>query len=120
MENFRNLLVMEDGQSLWVARATPRIWLEQGKKVAIKNAPTYFGTLAYEIVSDVDNCKITATVEIPSRKPPKSVVVRFRHPKAVPIKSVMVNGELWTGFNKAKELIELKGLTGNVLVVAHY
>ena len=43
MENFRNLLVMEDGQSLWVARATPRVWLEQGKKIAVKNAPTYFG-----------------------------------------------------------------------------
>ena len=74
MENFRNLLVMEDGQSLWVARATPRVWLEQGKKIAVKNAPTYFGTLAYEIVSDVDHGKIAATVEMPSRNPPKSVV----------------------------------------------
>jgi hypothetical protein len=120
LENFRNLLVMEDGPSLWVARATPRAWLEQGRKVAVRNAPTYFGTLAYEIVSDVDNYKITATIEIPSRSPPKSVVVRFRHPKAVPIKSVIVNGERWTGFNQAKELIELKGLTGNILVVAHY
>jgi hypothetical protein len=35
MENFRNLLAMEDGQALWVARATPRVWLEQGKKVAV-------------------------------------------------------------------------------------
>jgi len=120
MENFRNLLVMEDGQSLWVARATPRVWLEHGKKVEIKNAPTYFGTLAYEIVSDVDNGKITATIEIPSRNPPKSVVVRFRHPKAVPIKSVMVNGQPWTGFNNDKEVIELMGLTGKVAVAASY
>jgi hypothetical protein len=120
MENFRNLLAMEDGQSLWIARATPRIWLEQGKKVAVKNAPTYFGTLAYEIVSDVDNGKIAATIEIPSRNPPKSVIVRFRHPKAAPIKSVMVNGQPWTGFNKDKEVIELTGLTGKVTVVAGY
>ncbi len=120
MENFRNLLVMEDGQSLWVARATPRVWLEHGKKVAIKNAPTYFGTLAYEIVSDVDNGKITATIEIPNRNPPKSVIVRLRHPKAVPIKSVMVNGQPWTGFNKDKEVIELMGLTGKVTVAARY
>ena len=120
MENFRNLLVMEDGQSLWVARATPRVWLEQGKKIAVKNAPTYFGTLAYEIVSDVDNGKITATIEMPSRNPPKSVVVRFRHPKAAPIKSVMVNGQPWTGFNKDKEVIELRGLTGKVAVAASY
>ena len=120
LESSRNMLVMEDGQSLWVARATPRVWLEQGKKITVKNAPTYFGTLAYEIVSDVDNGKITAVVEIPSRNPPKSVVVRFRHPKAAPIKSVTVNGRPWTGFNKDKEVIELMELTGTVAVVAGY
>jgi hypothetical protein len=120
LENFRNLLVMEDGQSLWVARATPRVWLEQGKKVAIRNAPTWFGTLAYEIASDVDNGKITATVEIPSRQVPQSVFVRFRHPKAAPMKSVRVNGKTWTRFDRDKEVIELVGLTGTVAVVASY
>ncbi|MDQ1327085.1 MAG: hypothetical protein QG641_365 [Candidatus Poribacteria bacterium] len=120
MENFRNLLVMEEEQSLWVARATPRVWLEQGKKITVKNAPTYFGTLAYEIVSDVDNGKITATIEIPSRNPVKSVKVRFRHPKATQIQSVMVNNRVWTGFDKDKEVIELTGLTGKVVVVASY
>ncbi len=55
MENFRDMLVMEEGKSLWIARATPRVWLEQGKKIAVRNAPTYFGPLAYEIVSDVDH-----------------------------------------------------------------
>lgn len=120
MENFRNLLVMEDGPSLWVARATPRAWLEQGKTVSVKNAPTYFGTLAYEIVSDVDNGKISATVEIPGRNPPKSVLLRFRHPKAAPIKSVQVNGQAWTQVNKDKEVIELTGLTGKVSVTTGY
>ena len=120
MENFRNLLVMEDGQSLWVARATPRVWLEQGKKIAVKNAPTYFGTLAYEIVSDVDHGKITATIEIPARNPPKSVLLRFRHPKALPIKSVTVNGQPWTRFDRDKEVIELMGLTGKAVVDAGY
>ena len=67
LERFRNMLVMEDGETLWLARATPRAWLEQGKKITVKNAPTHFGTVAYEIVSDVDNGKIDATVEMPSR-----------------------------------------------------
>ncbi len=99
LENFRNLLVMEEGSSLWVARATPRAWLKQGQQIAVKNAPTYFGTLAYEIVSDVDNGTITATIEVPSRNLPRSVIVRFRHPEAVPIKSVIVNGQPWQGFH---------------------
>ncbi len=118
--NFRNLLVMEEGQSLWIARATPRVWLEQGKKISVRNAPTYFGTLAYEIVSDVDNGKITATVEIPNRSAAQSVKVRFRHPQAAPIQSVTVNGQPWSGFNPDKEVIELTGLTGKVEVVAGY
>ena len=120
MENFRNLLVMEDGQSLWVARATPRVWLEQGKKITVKNAPTYFGTLAYEIISDVDNGKISATVEMPSRKPPKTVSLRFRHPQAAPIKSVTLNGRDWRGFDKDKEVIVLTGVQGKATVVASY
>jgi hypothetical protein len=120
MTNFRNLLVWEDGDVLWLARATPRAWLEQGKKISVKNAPTFFGPTAYEIVSDVDNGKINATVELPSRKAPKEVVLRFRHPKSAPIQSVTVNGKPWTEFNKDKEAITLEGLTGQVAVTAQY
>ncbi len=120
IEQFRNLLVWEDGDVLWLARATPRAWLEQGKKISVKNAPTYFGTTAYEIVSDVDNGKITATIELPSRKAPKEVVLRFRHPKSAPIKAVTVNGKPWTEYNKDKETITLKDLTGTVAVTAQY
>ena len=39
LERFRNLLIMEDGRNLWLARGTPRAWLEQGKKIGVKNAP---------------------------------------------------------------------------------
>jgi hypothetical protein len=120
LERVRNMLVMEIGDTLWLARATPRVWLEQGRKIAVKNSPTYFGTVAYEIVSDVDNGKIDATVEMPARKAPQEVALRFRHPKSALIKSVTVNGKPWTGFDKDKEAIILKGLTGTVSVSAQY
>ena len=119
MEQFRSLLVWEDGNTLWLAKATPRHWLEQGKKISVKNAPTYFGTVSYEIVSDVDNGKITATVEMPSRNPPKSVLLRFRHPTALPIKSVLLNGRPWSDFDPAKETIRLHGVSGELKVEAH-
>jgi hypothetical protein len=121
MECLRNLLVWEDGDVLWLTRATPRAWLEQGKKISVKNAPTHFGPVAYEIVSDVDNGRIAATVEMPSRKAlAGGVVLRLRHPTTAPIKSVTVNGKPWTEFNKDKETITLKGLTGTVAVTAQY
>jgi hypothetical protein len=120
IEQFRNLLVWEDGGTLWLGRATPRAWLEQGKKISVKNAPTFFGTVAYEIVSDVNNGKITATVEMPTRKAPNEVVLRFRHPKTAPMKGVTVNGKEWEDFNPEKETITLQGLTGTVTVTAKY
>ena len=120
MEQFRSLLVWEDGGDLWLAKATPRHWLEQGKKISVKNAPTYFGSAAYEIVSDADHGKIEATVEPPSRTPLKMVLLRFRHPKALPMKSVTVNGAPWTDFDPAKELVRLHDFKGTVKVEARY
>ncbi len=120
LERFRNLLVMEDADSLWMARATPRAWLEQSKKISVKNAPSHFGTVGYEIVSDAKSGKITATVEMPSRRPPKSVLLRFRHPKALPMKSVTVNGRPWTDFDPVKEVISLHDIKGTVKVESRY
>ena len=120
LSNFRNMLLMEIGETLWLARATPRVWLEQGKTIAVKDAPTHFGAVAYEIVSDVDNGKINATVEMPSRKAPKTVLLRFRHPRSASIKSVTVNGKAWADFDKSKEAIRLEGLEGKLEVTALY
>ncbi len=120
LENFRNALVMEEGRSLWVARATPRAWLEQGKTITVANAPTYFGTLAYEIRSDAGNGRITASLRVPDRTPPTGVILRLRHPKAAQIKGVTVNGRRWTRFDPAKETIRLTGLKGQLKVVASY
>jgi hypothetical protein len=120
LERFRNLLVMEDSDSLWLARATPKAWLEQGKKISVKNAPTHFGTVGYEIVSDADHGKIAATVEMPSRDPPKSVLLRLRHPKSLPMKSVKVNGQPWTDFDPVKEVVRLHDMKGTVKVKVDY
>ena len=65
--------------------------------------------------------------------------LRFRHPKAAPINAVTVNGpstgsrlradatagtagqgKPWTEYDKDKETINLKGLTGNIAVTAQY
>jgi hypothetical protein len=120
MENFRNLLVMEEGQTLWIARATPRAWLEQGRKISVANAPTYFGVAAYEITSDADYGTIAATIELPSRRAPRTVFLRLRHPRQMPLKSVTVNGQAWREFNPGKEIVQLTGFTGKVEVVASY
>ena len=120
LERFRNMLVMDEGDSLWLARGTPRVWLEQGEKISVRNAPTHFGTVSYEIVSDVDNGKVTAMVELPSRSAPESVLLRLRHPLVAPITSVEVNHQRWNDFDRDRELVRLDNLTGRVSVQIMY
>jgi hypothetical protein len=114
------MLVMEVGDTLWLARGTPRAWLQQGKKIAVRGAPTYFGEVDYEITSDADGGRIAATVKLPSRHAPKAVLLRFRHPKAAPIRSATVNGKEWRDFGAALEVVRLHDLEGTVLVEARY
>ncbi len=120
LERMRNMLVMEQDDMLWIARGTPRTWLTQGQQIVVKNAPTHFGPVTYEIVSDVDHGSIAAKVELPARDPPKSVRLRLRHPVAAPIQRVTVNGKTWSEFNVDKQTIELTGLTGTVHVLVSY
>jgi hypothetical protein len=120
LERFRGLLVREDGPSLWLARATPRVWLEQGQKISVKNAPTHFGNVAFEITSDVDHGRISATLNLTSRHPANEVWLRLRHPKATPIRGVMVNGQDYPDFDPAREVVKLHGLTGDVRVEVTY
>ena len=42
LERMRSMLVLEEGNELWLARATPRTWLEQGKKIGVMGAAESF------------------------------------------------------------------------------
>jgi hypothetical protein len=120
LERMRAMLVLEDEDRLWLAKGAPRAWLEQGKKIGVTNAPTAFGDVAYEILSDVEHGKIEATVTIPSRNPPKHVLLRLRRPQSLPIKSVLVNGKEWKEFDAAKEYVDLQNVAGKVKILVNY
>ena len=116
LERLRMMLVMEEGDVLWLARATPRAWLEQGKRIAVRNAPTHFGPVGYEIVSDVEHGLLVATVTLPSRNPPREVVLVLRHPNSAAITGVKVNGKDWIDFDATRGWVRLHGLSGQARV----
>jgi prepilin-type N-terminal cleavage/methylation domain-containing protein len=120
LERFRGLLVCEEGPNLWLARATPRAWLAQGRKISVKNAPTYFGTVGFEITSDVDQGRIMARLKMPSRDTARQVWLRLRHPNAAPIRGVKVNGRSYLDFDPGREIVKLHDLTGTVSVEVRY
>lgn len=120
LENFRNLLVMEDGDILWLAKGTPRAWLEQGKRVVVRDAPTYFGPLSYSIDSEVAEGSIRATIRVPSRRPITTLKLRLRHPDAAPPWGVTVEGDCGSRLDPSGELVELTNPRGTITVTARY
>jgi hypothetical protein len=120
VENFRNLLVMEEGESLWVARGTPRAWLQPGAHIRVRQAPTHFGSFAGELTAAADGRHIAAILDIPARRPPKAVWLRLRHHQAAPLQHVTVNDQAWPDVDRERELIRLTGLVGRVRVNASY
>jgi hypothetical protein len=107
-ELYRNMLVYErDDDSLLLAGFTPRRWLEDGKRIEVKQAPTRFGSLSLTLQSKSGGKQLEAEIEMPTRHRPSALLVRFRHPTGATIRAVTVNGNNWTGFDTANEWVKL-------------
>ena len=90
----RQLLVWENGDQLWLGRAAPRAWLEDGKVIRVERAPTFFGTAGLVIRSEAARGRIHAEVIVPSRNPPREVWLRLRHPSGKSPARVVVDGRV--------------------------
>lgn len=107
-EIYRKMLINEWGNdTLLIGQAIPRDWLQNGKKIEVKNAPTYFGNISFTINGENAGNEINAEIDMPDRNPPKQLLVRFRHPEGKAIKSVVVNGKRWKNFDVKKEYIRI-------------
>ena len=106
---YRHMLIndLTDG-TLFIAQATPRPWLEDGEKIEVERAPTYYGTLSFTLESKAGSGKILAGITMPDRSHPSTLQVRFRHPESKPIRSVTVNGQNWTDFDATQEWVRIK------------
>lgn len=121
-ELYRNMLVRElDGETLLLAQATPRRWLEDGKRIQVKNAPTWFGNISFDVQSHVNSGSIHVLFQLDGRQPTKAVLVRLRHPEGKPLRQVTVNGQDWRDFDASKEWIRIPSVRAQVYsIVADY
>jgi len=120
LQQFRSMLVLDEDGRLRLSVASPREWFEDGKTISVKNAPTFFGPISYEIRSEAKSGMIKARVEFAPRKTPKSFSIRFRHPGEARMRRVTLDGEPWRRFDPTKEMIELPVREGAFEVVAYY
>ena len=119
----RWMLVFEDpmSETLWIGKAMPREWLEDGKAISAENVPTKWGRVGFSVTSHLKEGKIVATLSLPPDQFAAGIKLRLRTQGNVPLKSVHVNGKSWTDFNSQDETITIPaGMSGKIDVVAEY
>ncbi len=90
----RWMLVLEDSDDdrLYLARGVPRAWVGSGKQIELKQAPTRWGRVDFNLISDTAAKRVTANVELKKAGAPKEVHITFRLPPENVLRSVTVNG----------------------------
>jgi hypothetical protein len=117
LQMLRYLLVQDydaddDGRAdtLRLAFATPRRWLEDGNEIFIERAPTHFGDVSFHIKSNLTQGEVTADIDLPPRAP-KHTFLRLRLPENVAITSA--NAE-----KAGPETFDLSDKQGHCRIVA--
>jgi hypothetical protein len=101
----------DDGRAdtLRLCFATPRQWLENGKEIVVRRAPSYFGDVTFRIRSEISQGRATAEVDLPPRAAARTLL-RLRLPGNKEIASA--------NFPTAgPDTIDLSGQTGHSSVV---
>jgi hypothetical protein len=100
-------------RDLELASATPRHWLEGGKRIAVQGVPTAFGDLTFEMRSTLaadGTGTIDVVLSVPSRRSPARVRIGVRVPRGSRVVSVAGS----TDARLDGETIELVGPAGEV------
>jgi hypothetical protein len=122
LETLRLLLVHETRDALGtpdgleLAFATPRAWLEPGKRIAVRRALTSFGRLSYTLEARAG--EVHAVVDVPARVPPQKLRLRLRLPDGKQIEAVSLDGKAFHRFAPETGTIDLSGLHGRLDLLA--
>jgi hypothetical protein len=114
----RIALVLEEGDALHLLAGTPRGWLEPGKAVEVRRAPTLFGNVDVRSESRSSGKEIVTTIDPPHRKPAR-VILHVRPPSGFgPPESVTVDGRARADFKG--ETIDLGRIASRTVIVCRY
>ena len=119
----RWIMVFEDplSDTVWLGKAMPREWLKDGNTISIEAAPTRWGRIGFSVVSHLNQGKITASLALSSDQLKARTKIRLRTPEQRQLKSVLLNGKVWTEFDAVEETITLPpGMSGRVKIEAKY
>lgn len=85
----------DDGkpETLRLAFATPKRWLEDGKSFKVERAPTAFGPVSFNVQSKLSQGEVIADIQLPERNAPEKILFRARVPDGWKIVSAKANGK---------------------------
>jgi hypothetical protein len=89
------MLVLEnsDEDRLYLAKGLPREWVSSGKETSIKQAPTRWGKVSFDLIAKPNTKTVLGHVELTGLDVPKEVHFKFRLALGNTMKSATVNGE---------------------------
>lgn len=111
----RWMLYLEDNHTLKLLSGVPRKWLEDGKRIEVKNAASYFGPLSFSVVSNVAKNYVEATIECTSDRMPQSVEIRIPHPDGK-IPSNVIGGT----YESTREAVIIRPFKGKANIKIEY
>jgi hypothetical protein len=103
---------------LQLAFATPRAWLQPGRRISVSDAPTSFGRLSYSL--SAGHGAVEGRLEVPSSRLLRTLELRIRLPEGRRVTAVSVGGRPYPRFDPATGTIDLSGRTGTISLEARY
>jgi hypothetical protein len=67
--------------------ATPRRWLDDGRRIDVERAPTAFGPVSVSLQSHLSRGEVIANVVLPDREVPARTLLRIRVPDGWRVRS---------------------------------
>jgi hypothetical protein len=103
----RWMLVYEerDAEVLWLGRAVPRPWLEQG--LAVEGALTRWGPVGFRLEPSADRRQVKAEIRLAAGARP-TVMLRVRHPSRMQLAECKVSGGVCERLDAPDELVRLR------------
>lgn len=114
------MYVYEQEDLLHLGRAIPRNWFASQERFFAKDVATRFGKASVSYRSDPAAGTLTAQIGLSLRQQPERILLRFRHPKALPVREVRVDGREHRAFDPVKGDVDLTGAAASTMVTVCY
>ena len=109
----RQMLYLEDGDTLRLLNVIPRKWLEDGEEIVLDSVLSYFGPVDLVVTSNVSEGEIRAHVSCPGNRRPSTVTIRLPHPQGK--KAVQVSGGSYDPDTESVTVNDFSGMAEIIL-----